>query len=54
MNRRDYLKKVGIGVGALAVSPFTISLFQSCQSDLSWNPVFFKNEHIPFYLNFLI
>ena len=48
MNRRDYLKKVGIGVGALAVSPFTISLFQSCQSDLGWNPVFFKNEHIPF------
>ena len=48
MNRRDYLKKVGIGVGTLAVTPFTISLFQSCQSDLGWNPVFFKNEHIPF------
>ena len=48
MNRRDYLKKVGIGVGTLAVTPFTISLFQSCQSDLGWNPVFFKNEHILF------
>ena len=28
MKRRDLLKKIGIGVGTLAVSPFTISLLQ--------------------------
>ena len=48
MKRRDLLKKVGLGVGALAVTPFTISLLQSCQKWFSWNPVFFKNEHIEF------
>ena len=48
MKRRDLLKKVGIGVGTLAVSPFTISLLQSCNKDLSWNPVFFKKDDIEF------
>ena len=48
MKRRDLLKKVGIGVGALAVSPFTISLLQSCNNDPSWNPNFFKKGDIEF------
>ena len=48
MKRRDLLKKVGIGVGALAVSPFTISLLQSCNNDPSWNPNFFKKADIEF------
>ena len=48
MKRRDLLKKVGIGVGALAVSPFTISLLQSCNNDPSWNPNFFKKSDIEF------
>ncbi|MDA9623104.1 gluconate 2-dehydrogenase subunit 3 family protein [Flavobacteriaceae bacterium] len=50
MNRRDLLKKVGLGIGTLAVTPVTVSLFQSCQSDLDWNPIFFKEYEI----NFLI
>ncbi len=50
MNRRDLLKKVGLGIGTLAVTPVTVSLFQSCQSDLDWNPIFFKENEI----NFLI
>ena len=48
MKRRELLKKVGIGVGALAVSPFTISLLQSCNNDPSWNPNFFKKGDIEF------
>ena len=48
MKRRDLLKKVGIGVGVLAVSPFTISLLQSCNNDPSWNPIFFKKGDIEF------
>ncbi|KRO89661.1 MAG: hypothetical protein ABR90_03250 [Cryomorphaceae bacterium BACL29 MAG-121220-bin8] len=48
MNRRDLLKKVGLGVGTLAVTPLTVSLFQSCQSDLDWNPIFFKEYEINF------
>ena len=48
MKRRDLLKKVGIGVGVLAVSPFTISLLQSCNNDPSWNPIFFKKDDIEF------
>ena len=46
MKRRDLLKKVGIGAGVLAVSPFTISLLQSCNNDPSWNPNFFKKGDI--------
>ena len=48
MNRRDLLKKVGLGVSTLAVTPLTVSLFQSCQSDLDWNPIFFKEDEINF------
>ena len=48
INRRDLLKKVGLGVGTLAVTPLTVSLFQSCQSDLDWNPIFFKEYEINF------
>ena len=48
MKRRDLLKKVGIGAGGLAVSPFTISLLQSCNNDPSWNPNFFKKGDIEF------
>ena len=48
MNRRDLLKKVGLGVGTFAVTPLTVSLFQSCQSYLDWNPIFFKEYEINF------
>jgi len=48
MNRRNLLKKVGLGIGTLAVTPLTVSLFQSCKNDLNWNPIFFKKESINF------
>ena len=48
MNRRDLLKKVGLGIGTLTVTPFTVSLFQSCQSNIDWNPIFFKEDEIDF------
>jgi hypothetical protein len=48
MNRRDLLKKVGLGIGTLTVTPFTVSLFQSCQRNIDWNPIFFKEDEIDF------
>ena len=48
MNRRNLLKKVGLGIGILAVTPLTVSLFQSCKNDLNWNPVFLKKKVLTF------
>ena len=33
MNRRNALKKIGIGTGAISVSPAIVSIFQSCQNN---------------------
>ena len=48
MNRRNLLKKIGLSIGTIAVTPFTVNLFQSCKNDLNWKPVFFKKENINF------
>ena len=40
MDRRELLKKLGLGTGIVTITPVTLSLFQSCQNDLDWNPVF--------------
>ena len=48
MDRRELLKKLGLGTGIVALTPVTLSLFQSCQYDLDWNPVFFNKDEIDF------
>lgn len=42
MNRREALKKFGLGAGFLVVGPTTFSLLQSCKNEPSydWQPVF--------------
>ena len=45
MDRRKALKNIGLGAGAIAVTPTVASLFQSCQKSASWVPVAFSQEH---------
>lgn len=40
MDRRKALRNIGTGIGAIAVTPTVISLFQSCQSAATYTPVF--------------
>ena len=40
MDRRKALRSIGTGIGAIAVTPAVISLFQSCQSVATYTPVF--------------
>jgi len=48
MDRRELLKKLGLGTGIVTLTPVTLSIFQSCQNDLDWNPVFFNKDEIDF------
>lgn len=43
MKRRDALKNIGFGFGAVALAPSAVSLLQSCQSatNSSYQPIFF-------------
>ena len=42
MNRRQALKNIGLGAGAIVVGPATLNLLQSCKGDSrsNWEPVF--------------
>lgn len=42
MNRRQALKNIGLGAGAIVVGPATLNLLQSCkgESGSNWEPVF--------------
>ncbi|PKD20929.1 hypothetical protein APR41_12905 [Salegentibacter salinarum] len=42
MNRRQALRNIGLGAGAIIVGPSTLSLLQSCKNDPSynWEPTF--------------
>lgn len=42
MNRRQALRNIGLGAGAIIVGPTTLSLLQSCKNDPSynWEPTF--------------
>lgn len=44
MNRRDVVKRIGFGMGALVVTPSVISLLQSCQSEPPYEPVFLNRK----------
>lgn len=43
MKRREALKNIGFGLGAVALAPSAVSLLQSCQSatNSSYKPIFF-------------
>ncbi len=44
MDRRKALKNIGVGFGAIAVTPTVVSLFQSCQTTPSYSAISFSNE----------
>ncbi len=44
MNRRNALRNIGTGISAIAITPTVVSLFQSCQTAPTYNPVFFTAE----------
>jgi len=44
MNRRKVLKNIGSGVGAITLTPSIVSLFESCQTQISYAPLFFSRE----------
>ena len=48
MNRRKAIKNLGLSLGTISLTPAVLSLLQSCQNDLDWNPVFFDSNQIKF------
>tara|TARA_B100000795_G_scaffold71440_1_gene50290 strand:+ start:581 stop:1156 length:576 start_codon:yes stop_codon:yes gene_type:complete len=44
MDRRKALKNIGNGIGAIAVTPAIVSLFQSCQTSVTYNPLFISED----------
>lgn len=44
MDRRKVLKNIGTGIGAIAITPSVISLFQSCQYGETYTTVYFKTN----------
>jgi len=46
MNRRKAIKKLGLSLGTITLSPAVLSLLQSCKNDLDWNPVFFNSSQV--------
>ncbi len=46
MNRRKAIKKLGLSLGSITLSPAVLSLLQSCKNDLDWNPVFFNSGQV--------
>ena len=48
MNRRKAIKNLGLSLGSISLTPAVLSLLQSCQNDLDWNPVFFNSNQIKF------
>lgn len=44
MDRRKALRNIGTGIGAIAVTPTVISMFQSCQTSATYSPVFIPME----------
>ena len=46
MKRRELLKNLGLGVGAITLTPAISSLLHSCSDGTTWKPVFFSREQI--------
>jgi len=44
MDRRKALRNIGSGIGAIAITPTVVSLFQSCQTAVTYTPVFIPAE----------
>ena len=53
MDRRKALKNIGNGIGAIAVTPAVVSLFQSCQTSATYNPLFIPKDDFKIISNLM-
>ena len=53
MDRRKALKNIGNGIGAIAVTPAIVSLFQSCQTSVTYNPLFIPKDDFKIVSNLM-
>jgi hypothetical protein len=53
MNRRKVLKNIGSGIGAITLTPSIVSLFESCQTQISYDPLFFSKEDFKILSNLM-
>ena len=53
MDRRKALRSIGKGIGAIAVTPAVVSLFQSCQSVATYTPVFISENDFKIVSNLM-
>ena len=53
MDRRKALRSIGTGIGAIAVTPTVVSLFQSCQSVATYTPVFISENDFKIVSNLM-
>ena len=53
MDRRKALRSIGTGIGAIAVTPSVVSLFQSCQSVATYTPVFISENDFKIFSNLM-
>lgn len=44
MKRRDVIKRIGFGMGAMVVTPTVINLLQSCESEPPYDPIFLNRK----------
>lgn len=53
MDRRKALRNIGTGIGAIAVTPSVVSLFQSCQTAATYTPAFIPAEDFDIVSNLM-
>ena len=53
MDRRKALKNIGNGIGAIAITPAVVSLFQSCQTSATYNPLFIPKDDFKIISNLM-
>ena len=53
MDRRKALKNIGNGIGAIAVTPAIVSLFQRCQTSVTYNPLFIPKDDFKIVSNLM-
>jgi len=53
MDRRKALRNIGTGIGAIAVTPAIVSLFQRCQTSVTYNPLFIPKDDFKIVSNLM-
>ena len=53
MDRRKALRNIGTGIGAITVTPAIVSLFQSCQTSVTYNPLFIPKDDFKIVSNLM-